>query len=50
MSCKTEVSSANRNICNFYKILQSKCSLFAADRCKTVGTKQDILSEFKILM
>ena len=43
MSCKAEVSLANRNICNFY--------IFAADRCKTVGTKQDhILSESKILM
>ena len=35
--------------CNFFKILPSKCSLFAADRCKTVGTKQDILSGSKIL-
>ena len=49
MSCKAEICSANQNICNFYKIYKSKCSLFAADRCKTVGTKQDILSESKIL-
>ena len=38
------------NICNFFKILKSKCSLFAADRCKTVGTKQETWSESKTMM
>ena len=38
------------NICNFFKILKSKCSLFAADRCKTVGTKQETWSESKTMI
>ena len=38
------------NICNFFKILKSKCSLFAAVRCKTVGTKQETWSESKTMM
>ena len=49
-SSRAKFSMTRTNICNFFKILKSKCSLFAADRCKTVGTKQETWSESKTMM
>ena len=50
ISSRAKFSMTRTNICNFLKILKSKCTLFAADRCKTVGTKQETWSESKTMI
>ena len=50
MSSRATFSLTRTNICNFFKILKSKCSLFAANRCKTVGTKQETWSKSETMM